>query len=78
MGRIYIFSALVIATDIESHFSQLLVFAYAIFLFALWASTAFGAGAGLGPIAYLINALEVVLAANMALLLRSSRISRLS
>ena len=76
MGGIYIFAALVIAADIESHFSQLLVFAYAIFLFALWATTALGAGAGLSPIAYLVNALEVVLVVNMALLLRSTRTTK--
>ena len=76
MGGIYIFAALVIAADIESHFSQLLVFAYAIFLFALWATTALGAGAGLSPVAYLVNALELVLAVNMALLLRSTRTTK--
>ena len=73
MGGIYIFAAIIIAADIESHFSQLLVFGYALFLFALWATTALEAGAGLSPVAYLDKALEAVLAVNMALLLRSSR-----
>lgn len=73
MGGIYIFAALIIAADIESHFSQLLVFAYSIFLLALWATTALEAGAGLTPVAYLDKALEAVLAVNMALLLISTR-----
>ena len=76
MGGIYIFAALIIAADIETHFSQLLVFAYAIFLFALWATTAIGAGAGLSPVAYLVNGLEAILAVNMALLLGSTRPTR--
>ena len=76
MGGIYIFAALVIAADIESHFSQLLIFGYAVFLLTLWATTALETGAGLSIVAYLDKALEALLAANMALLLRSSRISR--
>ena len=76
MGGIYIFAAIIIAADMESHFSQLLVFAYALFLWALWATTALSAGAGLSPVAYLNKALEAVLAVNMALLLRNSRMTR--
>lgn len=76
MGGIYIFAALIIAADIEAHFSQLLVFGYALFLWSLWAATALETGAGLDTVAYIDKTVEAVLAVNMALLLRSSRISR--
>jgi hypothetical protein len=76
MGAIYIFAALVIAANVEPHFTQLLVFGYALFLWALWAATAFETGAGLDIVAYLDKALEAVLALNLALLFRSSRISK--
>jgi len=36
MGGIYVFAAIVIAANIEPHFSQLTVFAYALFLWSLW------------------------------------------
>ncbi|MBO0889123.1 hypothetical protein J2P12_08500 [Candidatus Bathyarchaeota archaeon] len=77
MGAIYIFAALVIAANIEPHFTQLLVFGYAVFLWALWAAAAFETGAGLDVIAYLDKALEAILAINMALLLRSSRMTKM-
>jgi hypothetical protein len=74
MGGIYIFSAIVIASNILPHFAQLVIFAYAIFLWSLWAAAALETGAGLDIVAYLDKAIEAVLAINMALLLRSSRI----
>jgi hypothetical protein len=76
MGGIYIFAALVIAANIESHFTQLLVFGYALFLLSLWAATAVETSAGLDIVAYVDKSLEVVLAVNMALLFHSSRMSR--
>jgi hypothetical protein len=77
MGGIYVFAAIIIASDIESHFSQLLVFGYALFLWALWATTALVTGAGLDAIAYTDKAIEAILAVNMLLLFRSSRIGKL-
>src|SRR5438128_8542153 len=73
MGGIYIFAAIVIAANIEPHFSQLTVFAYAVFLWSLWATTALETGAGLDGVAYADKAVEAVLAINMDLLLRSTR-----
>ncbi|HEX4920361.1 MAG TPA: hypothetical protein VFV92_06425 [Candidatus Bathyarchaeia archaeon] len=75
MGAIYIFAAIVIAANVEPHFSQLTVFAFALFLFSLWATTALETGAGLDVVAYADKALEVLVAVNMLLLFRSSRIS---
>ena len=73
MGGIYIFAAIVIAANIEPHFTQLLVFGYALFLWSLWITTALETGAGLDPIAYVDKAVEAVLAANMVLLFRATR-----
>jgi hypothetical protein len=77
MGGIYVFAAIIIAADIESHFSQLLVFGYALFLWALWATTALVSGAGLDAIAYTDKAIEAILAVNMLLLFRNSRTGKL-
>src|SRR5437899_6504224 len=77
MGGIYIFAAIVIAANIEPHFSQLTVFAYALFLWSLWATTALETGAGLDAVAYADKAVEAVLAINMALLFRSTRPSKI-
>ena len=77
MGGIYIFAAIVIAANIEPHFSQLTVFGYALFLWSLWATTALETGAGLDAVAYADKAVEAVLAINMALLFRSTRPSRI-
>ncbi len=76
MGGIYIFAAIVIAANVEAHFTQLLMFGYALFLFSLWAATAAETGTGLDVVAYVDKALELVLAANMALLFRSTRMPR--
>src|SRR6266568_9476935 len=73
MGGIYIFAGLVIEANIEPHFSQLLVFGYALFLWALWATTALETGAGLDVVAYTDKAIEAVLAVNMVLLFRTTR-----
>jgi len=73
MGGIYILAAIVIAANIEPHFSQLLVFGYALFLWSLWATTALETGAGLDVIAYTDKAIEAVLAVNMVLLFRTTR-----
>jgi len=73
MGGIYIFAALVIAANIEPHFSQLAVFAYTLFLWSVWATVAVGTGTGLDVVAYADKAIEAVLAVNMVLLFRSSR-----
>ena len=73
MGGIYIFAALVIAANLEPHFSQLTVFAYTLFLWSLWATVALETGTGLDGVAYADKAIEAVLAVNMALLFRSSR-----
>ena len=75
MGGIYIFAALVIASNIEPHFSQLTVFAYAVFLWSVWATVALETGTGLDNVAYLDKVVEAILAVNMLLLLRSSRVS---
>src|SRR6059058_700536 len=77
MGGIYIFAAIVIAANIEPHFSQLTVFAYALFLWSPWATTALETGAGLDAVAYADKTVEAVLAINMALLFRSTRPSRI-
>src|SRR2546428_490352 len=73
MGSIYIFTGAVIAANFEPRFTQPAVFGYAIFLFALWATTALGTGAGLDTVAYVDKAIEALLVVNMALLIRSSR-----
>jgi len=73
MGAIYVFTAAVIAANFEPRFSQPAVFGYAVFLFSLWATTAFATGAGLDIIAYLDKAIEAVLIVNVALLVRKSR-----
>jgi hypothetical protein len=73
MGTIYIFTAAVIASNFEPRFAQPAVFGYAIFLFVLWATTAFATGAGLDTVAYLDKAIEALLVVNMALLIRNSR-----
>jgi len=75
MGGIYIFAALVIASNIEPHFSQLTVFAYTLFLWSLWATVALETGTGLDAVAYADKAVEAILAVNMVLLFSSSRIS---
>ena len=74
MGSIYIFTGAVIAANFEPRFAQPAVFGYAIFLFALWATTALGTGAGLDTVAYLDKAIEAILVVNMALLIRRSRV----
>jgi len=76
MGAIYIFAAIIIAADIESHFTQLLIFSYSLFLLALWATTAFETGTGLDAVAYTDKAIEVVLVINMLFLFRSTRLSK--
>ena len=73
MGTIYVFTAAVIAANFEPRFAQPAVFGYAIFLFVLWATTAFATGVGLDTVAYLDKAIEALLVVNMALLIRSSR-----
>ena len=73
MGGIYIFAALIIASNIEPHFSQLTVFAYALFLWSVWATVALETGTGLDAVAYGDKAVEAVLAVNMVLLFRSFR-----
>jgi len=75
MGGIYVFAALVIASNVEPHFSQLTVFAYAVFLWSVWATVALETGTGLDNVAYLDKVVEAILAVNMLLLLRSSRVS---
>src|SRR5437899_5030461 len=74
MGGIYIFAAIVIAANIEPRFSQLTVFAYTLFLWSVWATVAVETGTGLDVVAYADKAVEVVLAVNLALLFRSSRV----
>ena len=73
MGGIYIFTAAVIASDFEPRFAQPAVFGYALFLLALWATTAVATGAGLDIVAYADKAIEAVLVVNMALLIRKVR-----
>ena len=73
MGGIYIFAALVIAANIEPHFSQLTVFAYTLFLWSVWATVALETGTGLDVVAYADKAIEAILAVNMVLLFRNSR-----
>ena len=73
MGGIYIFAALVIAANIEPHFSQLTVFAYTVFLWSVWATVALETGTGLDAVAYADKAIEAILAVNMVLLFRNSR-----
>jgi hypothetical protein len=77
MGGIYVFAAIIVAANIEPRFSQLTVFAYAVFLLSLWATTALETGAGLDMVAYTDKAVEAILAVNMALLFHSSRASRI-
>ena len=74
MGGVYIFAAIVIAANIEPRFSQLTVFAYTLFLWSVWATVAVETGTGLDVVAYADKAVEVVLAVNLALLFRSSRV----
>ena len=74
-GGIYIFAALIIAAKIEPHFSQLTIFAYTVFLWAVWATVALETGTGLDAVAYADKAIEAILAVNMVLLFRNSRIS---
>jgi hypothetical protein len=73
MGAIYIFTGALIASNFEPRFAQPAVFGYAVFLLVLWATTAIGTGAGLDVVAYVDKAIEAVLAANLALLVRNSR-----
>jgi len=75
MGGIYVFAALVIASNIEPHFSQLTVFAYALFLWSVWATVALETGTGLDAVVYADKAVEAVLAIHMLLLFRGSRAS---
>ena len=77
MGGIYIFTAAVIASNFEPRFAQPAVFGYALFLLALWATTAAATGAGLDIVAYADKAIEAVLVVNMALLIRKVRPSLL-
>jgi hypothetical protein len=74
-GGIYIFAAIIIAANIEPRFSQLSVFAYALFLWSVWATVALETGTGLDAVAYADKAVEAILAVNMVLLFRTSRIS---
>jgi hypothetical protein len=74
-GGIYLFAAIIIAANIEPRFSQLSVFAYTLFLWSVWATVALETGTGLDAIAYADKAVEAVLAVNMVLLFRTSRIS---
>ena len=73
MGGIYIFTAAVIASNFEPRFAQPAVFGYALFLLALWATTAVATGAGLDIVAYSDKAIEALLVVNMALLVRKVR-----
>ena len=73
MGGIYIFTGAVIASNFEPRFAQPAVFGYALFLLALWATTAVTTGAGLDIVAYADKAIEAVLVVNMALLIRKVR-----
>jgi hypothetical protein len=75
MGGIYLFAALIIAANIEPRFSQLTVFAYTLFLWSVWATVALETGTGLDAVAYSDKAVEAILAVNMVLLFRTSRIS---
>ena len=75
MGGIYIFAGVVIAANIEPRFSQLTVFAYTLFLWSVWATVALETGTGLDAVAYADKAVEAILAVNMVLLFRGSRIS---
>ncbi len=75
MGAIYVFTATVIAANFEPRFAQPAAFGYALFLFALWVTTAATTGAGLDIVAYLDKAIEAVLIVNLALLVRNSRSS---
>jgi hypothetical protein len=74
-GGIYIFAGIIIAANIEPRFSQLSVFAYTLFLWSVWATVALETGTGLDAIAYADKAVEAILAINMVLLFRTSRIS---
>ena len=74
-GGIYIFAAIIIAANVEPRFSQLTIFAYTLFLWAVWATVALETGTGLNTVAYADKAVEAILAVNIALLFRSSRIS---
>jgi hypothetical protein len=74
-GGIYVFAAIIIAANIEPRFSQLMVFAYTLFLWSVWATVALETGTGLDAVAYADKAVEAVLAVNMVLLFRNSRVS---
>jgi hypothetical protein len=74
-GGIYLFASIIIAANIEPRFSQLSVFGYTLFLWSVWATVALETGTGLDAIAYADKAVEAVLAVNMVLLFRTSRIS---
>jgi len=74
MGGIYIFAALVLAANIMPDFVQPTVFGYALFLLSLWGVGALLTGAGLDIVAFVDKAVEAVLALNLALLIRKSRI----
>src|SRR5438046_4758756 len=76
MGGIYIFAAIVIAANIEPHFSQLTVFAYALFLWSLWATTAPDTGAGLDAADSCEKGVAAVFARNIALASRSHTTSQ--
>src|SRR5947209_4635990 len=73
MGSIYIFTGAVIAANFEPRFTQPAVFGYAIFLFALWATTALGTVAALDTVPYVATAIEASLVVTMPLLIRSPR-----
>src|SRR2546428_6125913 len=74
MGGIYIFAAIVLAANVMPNFVQPTVFGYALFLLSLWAVAAVLTGAGLDLVAYADKAVEAFLAADLALLIRRSRI----
>ncbi len=74
MGGIYIFAAIVLAANVMPNFVQPTVFGYALFLLSLWAVSAILTGAGLDLVAYADKAVEGLLALNLALLIRKSRI----
>src|SRR5207237_6574685 len=71
MGGIYIFAAIVIAANIEPHFSQLTVFAYTLFLWSVWATVALETGTGLDAVAYADKAIEAILAVNSVVVFRN-------
>ncbi len=72
MGGLYIFAALVIASNLQPKFSQLALLGYALFLWSLWATVAIATGTGTDAFAYADKAVEAILAVNLVLLLRQS------